>query len=91
MNKEKRECEKPPSLTLQNNNLKDYIIAMNYYLSGRCKDFSSLLRDLPERALVKEIGDLVTIYELLKEDINNDRSLITATQTEANSVREKCL
>lgn len=53
----------------QNNNLKDYIIAMNYYISGRCKDFCSLLRDLPERALVKEIGDLVTTYELIKEDI----------------------
>ena len=68
-NEKKTPHEKPPSLTIQNNNLKDYIIAMNYYLSGRCKDFCSLLRDLPERALVKEIGDLVTTYELIKEDI----------------------
>ncbi len=68
MNNEKKINEKVPSLTAQNSNLKDYIIAMNYYLQGRCKDFCSLMRDLPERTLVKEIGDLVTIYELIKED-----------------------
>ena len=43
---------------------------MNYYLQSRCKDFSTLIRDLPNRKLVKELGDLCTIYSLMREDID---------------------
>lgn len=61
---------------------------MNYYIQSRCRDFHSLLRESPDREIIKEIGDLVTIYHLIKEDLDYYKNLIKKYEDDYHNVME---
>lgn len=61
-------------LNSENVSLKDHILATNFYIQQRCVDFQKLVKNTNQqgqtRELLKRLADLVTLYKLLDEDIN---------------------
>ncbi|CAD8083705.1 unnamed protein product [Paramecium sonneborni] len=53
--------------------LKEQLLATKYYIDQRCQEYSQLVMDInvkgESRELLKKLADLITINELLKEDI----------------------
>ncbi|CAD8176056.1 unnamed protein product [Paramecium octaurelia] len=62
--------------------LKEQLLAMKYYIDQRCQEYSQLVMDInvkgESRELLKKLADLITISELLNEDITYYKETISA-------------